>query len=125
VEQAGPNPFLQGFENTGLWGVSGPERASFEYQQTPGQANQGAIQDYVNQAAEQYRNLPFTANSAQRNGDAAPQGCDCREECPCTGFDSEERYSKFWCAGDQSENYQSPLTSGQARRSEPDQKRRQ
>lgn len=95
-QQAGPNPFLQGFGQTGLWGTPGPERESFEYQQTPGQANEGAIQDYVNQAAEEYRNLPFTANSAQRNAVMQRyQDAIAAKNAPAQAPDSEERYNKF------------------------------
>jgi hypothetical protein len=95
-QQAGPNPFLQGFGQTGLWGMPGPERENFEYQQTPGQANQGAIQDQVNQAAEEYRNLPFTANSAQRNAVMQRyKDAIAAKNAPAQAPDSEERYNKF------------------------------
>jgi hypothetical protein len=91
-----PNPFLQGFGQTRIWGMPGPERENLEYQQTPGQANQGAIQDYVNQAAEAYRNLPFGATSEQRNA-AMQQYKDAiaARNAPAQAPDSEERYNKF------------------------------
>jgi hypothetical protein len=75
--------------------MPGPDQ-SFEYQETPGQSNQRAIQDYVGQAAEEYRNLPFGATGAQRMA-AMQQYKDAiaARNAPAQAPDSEERYNKF------------------------------
>jgi hypothetical protein len=101
AQQAGPNPFLQGFERTGLWGMQNdPVQAAFR-EQEPGEAPEEAIgrkmlEGNVRDAAQAYRDLSFQTPGPQR--DASMQRyrqAIAAKNAPAQAPDSEERYNKF------------------------------